>query len=288
MSTNSTHSRNWPSFRSVRPDTQWHEALSHIVPIGLSGIVACPAKPASPLAGFQYFYGGHPLPNEDSLRAGDAILEFLHGLPDQALVLFLISGGASAIAEKPSFPHLTLSDIADTYRALVHSGAPIAEINAIRKHLSAIKGGRMAQVAAPATQVSVLVSDVPDHSLDALASGPTMPDSSTVSDCYAIAERYGMLPHFPGAGSSHVRRQTNFRRRPRKATQRFGNSRYVTVLSNQTAVSAAIESATADGFTVEVDNRCDDWDYARGRRLSIDAIARTSPGVVAGLPDFRR
>ena len=108
-------------------------------------------------------------------------------------------------SRKSPFPSsLTLSDIVETYRALVHSGAPIAEINAIRKHLSAIKGGRMAQAAAPATQVSLLVSDVPDNSLDALASGPTMPDSSTVSDCYAIAERYGMLAHFPDPRTSDV------------------------------------------------------------------------------------
>ena len=171
--------------------------MSNIVPLGISGIVACPTPPPSQVVGFQYFYGGHPLPNEDSLRAGSAILEFLHALPERSLVLFLISGGASAVAEWPISPDLTLSDIVETYRALVHSGAPIAEINAIRKHLSAIKGGRMAQAAAPATQVSLLVSDVPDHALDALASGPTMPDSSTVSDCYAIAERYGMLTHFP-------------------------------------------------------------------------------------------
>ena len=170
----------WRPSRLARPDTAWPRRCANIVPIGISGIVACPAPPPSPVVGFQYFYGGHPLPNEDSLRAGSAILEFLHALPERSLVLFLISGGASAVAEMPISPDLTLSDIVETYRALVHSGAPIAEINAIRKHLSAIKGGRMAQAAAPATQVSLLVSDVPDHALDALASGPTMPDSSTV------------------------------------------------------------------------------------------------------------
>src|SRR5947199_10607024 len=76
------------------------------------------------------------------------------------------------------------------------SGAPIVEIKAIRKHLSAVKGGRLAQAAAPAQQVSLLVSDVPDNTPDALASGPTMPDSTTVSDCHAIAQRDGMLEQF--------------------------------------------------------------------------------------------
>src|SRR5437763_17193833 len=82
------------------------------------------------------------------------------------------------------------------YRVLVLSGAPIVEINAIRKHLSAVKGGRLAQAATPAQQVSLLVSDVPDNTPDPLASGQTMPDSTTVSACHAIAPKYGMFEQF--------------------------------------------------------------------------------------------
>ena len=92
-----------------------------------------------------------------------------------------------------------LDDLIATYRALVHSGAPIAEINTVRKHLSAVKGGRLAQAAFPAQQVSLLVSDVPDSTPDALASGPTMPDSTTVEDCYRIAEKYDLLRQFPAS-----------------------------------------------------------------------------------------
>lgn len=238
------------------------EALSGIVPCEIRGIVACPDEPLSPVAGFRYFYGGHPLPNEESLRAGSAILDLLHALPERSLVVFLISGGASAIAETPILPDLTLSDVIETNRTLVHSGAPIAEINAIRKHLSAIKGGRMAQAAAPATQVSLLVSDVPDHSLDALASGPTMADSSTVADCYATAARHQMLPRFTQPVRSLFENR-QLLETPKTGDPVFANSRYVTALSNDTAVDAAVESATAMGFVVEVDNSCDDWDYAR-------------------------
>jgi glycerate 2-kinase len=237
------------------------EALANIVATTLSGIIACPQDPATPLAGFRYFYGGHPLPNEHSLQAGDAILEFLRALPYRSLVLFLISGGASAVAETPIGKGLTLSDIVETYKALVHSGAPIAEINAIRKHLSAIKGGRMAQAAPHARQVSLLVSDVPDRALDALASGPTMPDSSTVSDCYAIAERYDLLSHFP----ERVRalfESGHLQETPKQGDAAFQNSRYIVVLSNQTATHAAMESAASSGFEVEIENECDDWDYA--------------------------
>jgi glycerate 2-kinase len=237
------------------------QALVEIIPTGVSGIIACPVPPPSPLSGFRYFYGGHPLPNGDSLRAGAAILDYLHALPEASLALFLISGGASAVAEAPIGNSLTLSDIMETYRALVHSGAPIAEINAIRKHLSAIKGGRMAQAAEKATQVSLLVSDVPDRVLDALASGPTMPDTTTVADCYEIAGRYAMLADFP----EPVRAMFNageLQETPKQGDPAFRNSRYETVLSNQTAVNAVKEWASSAGFEVEVDNTCDDWDYA--------------------------
>ena len=117
--------------------------------------------------------------------------------PASSLVIFLISGGGSSIVEKPIDDEISLDDLIATYRALVHSGAPIAEINTVRKHLSAVKGGRLAQAAFPAQQLSLLVSDVPDNTPDALASGPTMPDSTTVEDCYAIAEKYDLLKQFP-------------------------------------------------------------------------------------------
>src|ERR1035438_168631 len=155
------------------------EALASTVGNRFTGIIACPNAPPAQLFGFRYFLGGHPLPNEESLRAGDAILKLLGAPSPQTLVIYLISGGASAIAEKPISAGTSLADVVQTYKALVLSGAPIAEINAIRKHLSALKGGRLARAAAPSYQVSVLVSDVPEGALDALASGPTMPDTTT-------------------------------------------------------------------------------------------------------------
>ena len=161
------------------------------------GIVATSVEPASQIKGFRYFLGGHPTPNQESIRAAQAMLKSLDGQDTSSLVIFLLSGGGSSIAEKPIDDEISLEDVIATYRVLVHSGAPIAEINAIRKHLSAIKGGRLARAAAPAQQVSLLVSDVPDSTPDALASGPTMPDSTGVEDCYAIAAKYGMLEQFP-------------------------------------------------------------------------------------------
>src|SRR5207302_5731200 len=101
------------------------------------------------------------------------------------------------MVSKPVEDEISLDDVIATDRALVLSGAPIAEINAIRKHLSSVKGGRLAQAAFPAQQVSLLVSDVPDITPDALASGPTMPDSTSVEDSYRIAEKHGLLSQFP-------------------------------------------------------------------------------------------
>ncbi len=254
------------------------EALSGIVGTGLTGIVDCPTPPPAQLFGFRYFTGGHPLPNEDSLRAGDAILRLVAGSSPRTLMLFLISGGASAIAEKPINAGISLADVIETYKALVHSGAPIAEINAVRKHLSALKGGRLARAAAPAYQASVLVSDVPDNSLDALASGPTMPDTTTVDDCQAIVRRYDLLPRFPEPVRSLFERDL-LEETPKPGDPAFRQSSYATVLSNATATNAAVESAVLSGFAVEVDNSCDDWDYQRAADHLLGRLRQSRNGV---------
>jgi hydroxypyruvate reductase len=254
------------------------EALASIAGPGLSGIVACPTLPSAQLFGFRYFKGGHPLPNQESLRAGDAIFKLLAAPAASTLVIYLISGGASAIAEKSIIEKLSLAEVDETYRALVHSGAPIAEINAIRKHLSALKGGRLAKAAAPAFQVSVLVSDVPDNCLDALASGPTMPDSTTVADCHAIARRYGLVEQFPASVRSLFERD-QLRETPKVGDPAFERSRYTIVLSNTTAQKAAVERAALSGFAIEVDNSCDDWDYEKAADHLLVRLRELRKGV---------
>src|SRR5208283_4335101 len=123
-----------------------------------AGIVASFVEPAAQVRGFRYFRGGHPTPTAESIQAASAMLNALESQPASALVIFLVSGGGSSIVEKPIDDEISLDDLVATYRALVHSGAPIAEINTVRKHLSAVKGGRLAQAAFPAQQVSLLVS----------------------------------------------------------------------------------------------------------------------------------
>jgi hydroxypyruvate reductase len=210
--------------------------------------------------GFRYFFAGHPTPNAESARAADAILKSLRGLDSTALVIFMISGGGSSLVERPIDDEISLPDLAATYRTLVHSGAPIAEINAIRKHLSAVKGGRLAQAAYPAQQVSILVSDVPSNTPDALASGPTMPDSSSIHDCDQIAEKYHLVSQFPESVAG-LFRQHALEETPKSDDPAFVRARWWTVLSNQVAIDQASAAATRAGFAVDVDNSCDDWPY---------------------------
>jgi glycerate 2-kinase len=238
------------------------EALSAQVGSSLEGIVASSVEPASQIHGFRYFHGGHPTPNAESIQAASAILRMLEAQPASALVIFLLSGGGSSIVEKPIDDEIFLDDLIATYRALVHSGAPIAEINAVRKHLSAVKGGRLAQAAYPAQQLSLLVSDVPDSTPDALASGPTMPDSTSVADCYQIAERYDLLEQLPQSTRELFERHA-FDETPKSDDPAFVRARWWPVLSNQTAIEEASVAAERAGFIVHVDNACDDWDYAR-------------------------
>lgn len=254
------------------------ETLANVVGTGLSGIVAAPTVPPAQIFGFHYYLGGHPLPDEGSLRAGNAILKLVSASSPQTLILYCISGGASAIAEKPITSEITLADLVKTYKVLVHSGAPIAEINAIRKHLSALKGGRLALAASPAVQTSILVSDVPESSPDALASGPTMPDTSTVSDCYAIAARYKMLKELPASVGSLFEQQL-LQETPKAGDPAFEHSRYVTVLSNAVAENAVVERASLGGFAVEVDNSCDDWEYEKAADYLLRRLRHLRKGV---------
>jgi hydroxypyruvate reductase len=164
----------------------------------------------------------------------------------------------------------------------VHSGATIAEINAVRKHLSAIKGGRLAKAvyqAAPASQqLSILISDVPESALDSLSSGPTMADTSTVEDCYRIVEKHKIGSHLP----QNVRQLFHSRaleETPKKDDPCFHNSRYWPILSNRDLVKAAARKASESGYAVEIDNSCDDWDYTKAADYLIDKVRTLRRGA---------
>lgn len=254
------------------------EILSNMVGSTLQGIVADPNLQSYQLPGYRYFAGGHPHPNAESVRAADAILKSLAALNPESLALFMVSGGGSAVVEKPVDSDISLADLTATYRALVLSGAPIAQINAVRKHLSAVKGGRMAQAAQGAQQVSILISDVPENALDSLSSGPTMPDSSTLEDCYRIVAEHHMLENFPPSVRElfdhHSLEET-----PKAGNPAFARSRWWKVLSSETAEKAAAAKAAQQGFAVEIDDACDDWDYARAADHLLDHLRRARQEV---------
>ena len=249
------------------------EILARQVGSTVQGIVVDPNQHPYQLSGYRYFQGGHPQPNAESVKGAEAVLKSLAALNEQSLAIFLVSGGGSAALEKPVDEEISLDDLIATYKSLVHSGAPIAQINAVRKHLSAVKGGRMAQAAQGAQQVSIMVSDVPENALDSLSSGPTMPDTSTLDDCYRIVNEHNLLPQFPASVRELFERRA-LEETPKKDDVAFARSRWWKILSNETAERAAAAAAARQGFAVEIDHSCDDWDYARAADHLLERIRK--------------
>ena len=140
-----------------------------------------------PIANYDCFEAGHPVPDENSFKGTQAALDLVSGLTEKDTVLFLLSGGGSALFEKPLVPAQELQDITGQ---LLACGADIVEINTIRKRLSQVKGGRFAQLCAPARVEAVILSDIVGDPLDMIASGPACPDSATAEDARRIAEKY--------------------------------------------------------------------------------------------------
>jgi len=141
------------------------------------------------IPGVRCFEAGHPVPDENSFSATDQAMELVSGLSEDDTVLFLLSGGGSALFEKPLIPGQELQDITSQ---LLASGADIVEMNTIRKRLSGVKGGRFAECCAPARVFSIVLSDIIGDPLDMIASGPAYPDSSTCEQANAIAQKYGL------------------------------------------------------------------------------------------------
>ena len=142
-----------------------------------------------PIGNFLCFEAGHPVPDENSFKGTQAALDLVTGLSEKDTVLFLLSGGGSALFEKPLVPGEVLQDITSQ---LLASGADIVEINTIRKRLSGVKGGRFALACAPAQVFSIVLSDILGDPLDMIASGPAVPDTSTCRQAVAIAKKYNL------------------------------------------------------------------------------------------------
>ncbi|CAN5653622.1 glycerate kinase [soil metagenome] len=206
----------------------------------------------------QFIQGGHPSPTEASLEAAAAILQLLEAATAQDLVVFLISGGGSSMVEQMLDREITLAEIAATHKALVECGAPITAINTLRKHLSAVKGGRLAAAAAPAEQISLFVSDVPADALDALASGPTLPDRSTLADARRILSQFDLAASMPQSVVDLLLAD-DAPESPKPGDAAFARSHQI-VLADSIALEQAAASRAAElGWQVTVDSSCDDW-----------------------------
>ncbi|NTV63727.1 MAG: glycerate kinase [Oscillochloris sp.] len=192
---------------------------------------------------------GHPVPDTRSVLAAERSAQLLSGLNAHDLVLLLISGGGSALLSWPA-PGLTLDDLQALTNALLRCGAPIGEVNTLRKHCTRLFGGQLAQLAAPAQVVGLILSDVIGSPLDVIASGPTVADPSTFADAWAVIARYDLADALPTAIVAHLQRGLvgEVAETPKPGDplwQRVANG---LIASNVVAAEAALATARAQGF----------------------------------------
>ncbi len=202
-----------------------------------------------PLKKIRLIEAGHPLPDENGRRGAVQIMDLASEAGPDDLLICLISGGGSALLPLPA-DGLDLADKQQTMRVLLSCGATIQEINTIRKHLSAIKGGRLARTAYPATLVSLIISDVVGDDLSSIASGPTVPDAGTFADCLDIIDRYEIAGHLPPPVIRHLEtgRTDPSLETPKKGDRIFDKTETLICARNNDAVAAAAEKARNAGY----------------------------------------
>jgi len=238
----------------------------------MSGVLIAPELPVDLPAGFTFFAGGHPFPTSESFAGSRAALTLVREAAarvteEPAFCFFLLSGGASAMMELPLDPAITLDETIAFHRALVYSGAPIAEINCVRKHFSAVKGGRLGAAAATMPNATLAVSDVPAGRLDVLASGPTLPDPSTLAECREILARYRLLGQFPA-------RVREFFSGEIAETPKPGDfvARAVTLLCDRDLAVAARRAAESRGFFAVIEESCDNREYMQAAEYLLKRV----------------
>jgi len=243
-------------------------------------VVAAPTPPLFAIDGVKYFVGGHPTPDEQSWKAAEAILELLSECDEKTVVFFLLSGGGSALVELPLDGSLTLQDVQQMHRALVTCGAPIDAMNAVRKHVSAVKGGRLAAAAGRATKITLAVSDVPVGKESALASGPTLPDPTTLADARRVMAEFGLRDKLPG-GLLRWMEEKQMPETPKEGDAAFRNAHFCLLLGLDDLFHPAHHATEAKGFVACCDNATDDWpveDAAEYLLAQLEEIRRANPG----------
>ncbi len=192
---------------------------------------------------------GHPLPDGRTLQAGQRILSLARAATKEDLVIVLVSGGGSALFELPA-PGLSLEHVAQTTELLLRAGATIHEMNAVRKHLSAVKGGRLAQAAYPANVLALVLSDVPGDDLATIASGPTAPDPTTFAQAVSVLKTKGIWNEVPRAVREHLSAGMagNVPETPKPGDPCFRHIRHVLIGSGQMALALAKKIGRDLGF----------------------------------------
>jgi glycerate-2-kinase len=220
--------------------------LAAVVDI-IDGVAVTTVEDSAPVP---VIVAGHPEPNSGSVAGARRALELATAAGENTTVVCLVSGGSSALLSVPA-GGLTLDDLVATTRLLVASGADIGEMNTVRKHLSGIKGGRLAAAVQPARLITLVVSDVPGDALDVIGSGPTVPDPTSYADAVEVLKRYRLLDRVPDrvvehldAGSAGLIGETPKQDHPDHEIR--------IVAGSSTATSAAVEAARQRGLTAEV------------------------------------
>lgn len=218
------------------------------------GVIVAPAGSTSgaPL-GLRVFEGGHPIPNAEGVRGAEAIHELAVGLGDADVLLGLVSGGGSALMTLPP-AGVKLADLKRTTEILLRAGATIEELNAVRKHLDRLKGGRLAAAAAPARVVALILSDVVGDPLDVIASGPVSPDPRTFADAWAVLDRLGVVSALPESVVSHLESGLAGRAEesPKPGDPCFERVEARVIGSNRLAAAAALETALERGYAARL------------------------------------
>lgn len=213
-----------------------------------SGLVISKHNDTPPPDGFEQIQGGHPIPDQRSLRAGQKAIDLLKQVGPEDLLICLISGGGSALMTTP-LPGLGLDEIQALTASLLQCGARIDEINTLRRHVDQLKGGGVARMVAPARTVSLILSDVVGSPLEAIASGITAPDPSTREEALDIISRYGLEKSI---SPQILRTLREARETPKPGDRQFANVQNVLVGSNPLAAQSALEQASREGFATHL------------------------------------
>jgi glycerate 2-kinase len=218
-----------------------------------SGVVLVKHGHALPLRRIRVLEGGHPVPDTAGLAGTQQVMQAVEAASEGDTMFFVLTGGASALLVEPA-ADLSFADVQSASRLLVNGGAQIDEINAVRKHLSAVTGGRLRQRAKCATFCTLAISDVIGDSPAAIGSGPTVADPSTFPECIEIVERYGLRGALPRAVIEHLEHGAAGRlaETPKDASELFRSSPYRIVASNCISIDAAARAAREAGCRVEI------------------------------------